>query len=327
MDKIYTVTFSPSIDYFVHCDNFSLGKINRTDEQEYVYPGGKGINVSVMLNNLGFDSCAMGFIAGFVGESIQMLLRNHNVKTDFIRVEGNSRINTKLRSGDVETELNGQGAHISDEALEILIEKLENIDEGSWLVLAGNIPGDMPTDTYVKILERLQYKKLHIVVDASEELLKAVLPYKPFLIKPNLDELSGFFGRKIEGKSAVFRYAEKMQEMGARNVVVSMGDKGACMVDEWGERFFLAAPKGEFINTIGSGDSLVAGFIAGCILNDCRYEEAFKLGVCAGSASAFSKNIASREEVDAFYKEIHGTSALESASLKENIVNILNKKI
>lgn len=292
---IYTVTFNPSLDYIVSVDNFTCGIVNRTTD-EIIFPGGKGINVSMVLKNLGFENTALGFLAGFTGNRIQDLLEEKGVRADFISVEkGISRINVKLRSNE-ETEINGQGPAIAEADIKKLYEKLDTLSDGDILVLAGSIPDVMPGSMYMDIMRHLQNKDLKIVVDATKDLLVNVLQYHPFLIKPNNHELGEIFGVKIESKADVITYAKKMQEKGARNVLVSMAGDGAVLVAEDGSIFQSEAPKGKVVNSVGVGDSMVAGFIAGYLENG-SYEKAFQMGVCTGSASAFSEELATKAEV------------------------------
>ena len=299
---IYTVTFNPSLDYIVTVDNFTCGVVNRT-KSETMYPGGKGINVSIVLKNLGYESTALGFIAGFTGRRLEELLEEKEVKTDFIKVNsGMSRINVKLRS-DEETEINGQGPDISKEDIKKLYEKLEGLKQGDILVLAGSIPDVMPKSIYMDIMKYLEGRRVEIVVDATGELLVNALKYHPFLIKPNSHELGEIFGVKINNKDAAVYYADKLRAQGARNVIVSMAGEGAVLVAEDGSVYKLEAPKGRVKNSVGAGDSMVAGFIAGYIEHH-NYEKAFKMGICTGSASAFSEEFATREEVTALIAKL-----------------------
>lgn len=292
---IYTVTFNPSLDYIVSVNHFKCGIVNRTTD-EIIFPGGKGINVSMVLKNLGYENTALGFLAGFTGDKLQSLMEEKGINTDFIRVEkGMSRINVKLRS-DEETEINGQGPEIAAEDIQKLYEKLDGMQDGDVLVLAGSIPDVMPGSMYMDIMKHLQGKALKIVVDATKDLLVNVLQYHPFLIKPNNHELGEIFGVKIESKADVIIYAKKLQEMGARNVLVSMAGDGAVLTAEDGSVFCSEAPKGKVINSVGAGDSMVAGFLAGFLENG-NYEKAFRMGVCTGSASAFSEELATEAEV------------------------------
>ena len=299
---IYTVTFNPSLDYIVSVDNFTCGIVNRTTD-EIIFPGGKGINVSMVLKNLGFENTALGFLAGFTGNRIQDLLEEKGVRADFISVEkGISRINVKLRSNE-ETEINGQGPAIGEADIKKLYEKLDTLSDGDILVLAGSIPDVMPGSMYMDIMKHLQNKDLKIVVDATKDLLVNVLQYHPFLIKPNNHELGEIFGVKIGNKADVITYAKKMQEKGARNVLVSMAGDGAVLVAEDGSIFQSEAPEGKVVNSVGAGDSMVAGFIAG-YLKTGDYEEALKLGTAAGSATAFSDDLASGEFIWELYDAI-----------------------
>lgn len=299
---IYTVTFNPSLDYIVNVENFELGKVNRTKE-ETLYPGGKGINVSIVLKNLGYENTALGFLAGFTGEKIQSLLEEQGINTDFITVEeGMSRINVKLHS-NVESEINGRGPLISEEDIQKLYRKLDILMEDDILVLAGSIPDVMPKSMYMDIMKYLESKKLKVVVDATNELLSNVLSYRPFLIKPNNYELGEIFKVEIKNIDDVVFYARKLQELGARNVLVSLAKDGAVLVSEDGDVFRQSAPQGVVKNSVGAGDSMVAGFLAG-YLEHHDYLNAFKVGICAGSASAFSKELATKEEVEALLKQL-----------------------
>lgn len=299
---IYTVTFNPSIDYIVSVDGFEMGKTNRT-RKELMLPGGKGLNVSTVLYHLGIENTALGFVAGFVGEELKRLAGEIGYGCDFIDIKkGVSRINVKLKDFDG-TEINGMGPEIDEEALNALMEKLENLKEGDILVLAGSIPASMPKNIYSDILKALSGRGIGFVVDATKELLLNVLSYHPFLIKPNNHELGEIFGVKLEKKEQVEPYARKLQEMGARNVLVSMAGEGAVLLDENGNVYQLDAPKGELVNAVGAGDSMVAGFLAGW-LERGEYEHAFRMAVCAGSASAFSEGYATKEEIRKLYENL-----------------------
>ena len=292
---IYTVTFNPALDYIVNMDNLKLGETNRSTS-EMILSGGKGINVSIVLKNLGFDNVALGFVAGFTGEEIENGTRKLGITTDFIHLkEGLSRINVKLKANE-ETEVNGTGPIISEDELNALYGKLENLKKDDILVLAGSVPNTLPQDIYEKIMEMLQDKGIKIVVDATKDLLLNVLKYKPFLIKPNNHELSEIFGVEIKTEQEIIDYAKKLQDKGARNVLISRAGDGAILIAENGEIYKSPAPKGKVINSVGAGDSMVAGFIAGYLKNN-SYEEAFKTGVASGSASAFSKYLAKKEEI------------------------------
>lgn len=298
---VYTVTFNPAIDYVVHTGEMSLGAVNRSTGEE-MYFGGKGINVSLVLRELGIESVALGFVAGFTGKAIEEGVSQMGVRTDFVRLEkGNSRINVKIKSAQ-ETELNGQGPHIDEKALEQLFEKLDRLESGDTLILAGSIPGSMPSDIYERILEKLSDRNIKAVVDATKELLLNVLKYKPFLIKPNNHELGEMFGVKLSSIEEIERYARKLQEMGARNVLISMAGDGALLVDETGKVHSCGVCKGTVKNSVGAGDSMVAGFVAGSAQGD--YEYALKLGTASGGATAFSDGLAAKEKIDELLKQL-----------------------
>ena len=293
---IYTVTFNPSLDYAVGVDDLKLGEVNRMSFEQ-ILPGGKGINVTVVLKNLGFESTALGFIAGFTGSEIRRLLDENQCKSDFIVLpEGSSRINVKLKSSE-ETDINGQGPDIDRDAIDALFQQLDAIADGDTLIISGSIPDSLPDNMYEMILERLQNKNIRIVVDATKDLLTNVLAYGPFLIKPNNHELGEIFGVKLSTREEVVPYAKIMQERGARNVLVSMAGAGAVLVAENGTVYQCDAPKGKVINSVGAGDSMVAGFVAGYLESGGNYADAFRQGVATGSASAFSANLATKEEV------------------------------
>ena len=299
---IYTVTLNPSLDYIAECKDFTLGTTNRTSS-EIIYPGGKGINVSIVLSNLGDRTTALGFLAGFTGEHIDSLIKDMGISSRMIRLnEGMSRINLKLKSKE-ETELNGMGPNISIIDIARLYQKLESITEDDILVLAGSIPPSVSEGLYSDIMERLKEKKIKIVVDATKDLLMNVLDKKPFLIKPNIHELGELFNVKLDSADETLPYALKLKEMGAVNVIISMGKDGAMMVDEYGKSYTMNSPEGKLVNSVGAGDSLVAGFLHK-YLETGNYEEAFRYGVCTGSASAFSSALATKEEVEKLYREI-----------------------
>lgn len=292
---IYTVTLNPSIDYVVRLSNLKTGITNRTDSEEY-YFGGKGINVSCVLAELDLDSTALGFIAGFTGEAIEEGIRNDRITTDFIKLQdGISRINIKIKAGE-ETEINGQGPHISDSELERLIEKLNHVQNGDTLILAGSIPNTLPDDVYERMLERLKDKDIRIVVDATKKLLVNSLKYKPFLIKPNRQEISEIFDVEVETEEDTEKYARKLMEMGAQNVLISLGGEGAMLIDEFGEKHKIGVLKEKVINTVGSGDSMVAGFVAG-YEKEKSYSYALKLGSACGNATAFLPGLATKEKI------------------------------
>lgn len=299
---IYTVTFNPSLDYIVSVDDFKLGLTNRTS-YELMLPGGKGLNVSTVLRNLGIENTALGFIAGFTGEEIRKEMEASGVKSEFIIIEeGLSRINVKLKSIDG-TEINGQGPEISREKVAELMKRLEQLGEGDVLFLAGSIPSSMPDDIYREIMKQLQGKGVRIVVDATKDLLINVLEYHPFLIKPNNHELGEIFQTELTTREEVIPFARKLQEMGARNVLVSMAGEGAVLVAENGEVYTSPAPKGKLVNGVGAGDSMVAGFMAGWMEKE-DYGHAFYMGIAAGSASAFSEYLATSSEIEAVYKSL-----------------------
>ena len=299
---IYTVTFNPSLDYIVSVNDFQLGLTNRTDS-ELILPGGKGINVSTILMNLGIDSTAFGFAAGFTGEEIIREVEAMGIRSDFIKIDsGISRINLKLKNIDG-TEINGSGPEISEEKIEELLRKLDILGEGDILVLAGSIPASMPADMYSTIMERLQHKNVTFIVDATKDLLINVLKYKPFLIKPNNHELGELFDVKLTTREEVIPYGKKLQKQGARNVLISMAGEGAVLVAEDGSVYEAPAPKGTLVNAVGAGDSMVAGFTAGWIEKK-DYRHAFYMGVSAGSASAFSEYLATKEELMDLYEKV-----------------------
>ena len=298
---IYTVTFNPSLDYIVSVNNFQLGMTNRT-ATEMMLPGGKGINVSIVLKNLGLENTALGFVAGFTGDEIQRQVEEIGVNARFIPVdEGISRINLKLQNIEG-TEINGQGPAISREKTQQLFEMLDQLQEGDVLVLAGSIPASMPDDIYRNILKQLDGRGILIAVDATKDLLVNVLEYHPFLVKPNNHELGEIFGVELKDRESVIPYAKKMQEMGAANVLVSMAGDGAILVTKDGKVYETMPPKGKVVNSVGAGDSMVAGFITG-YLNTKDMEKAFRLGVAAGSASAFCSWLATRDEIVALLGE------------------------
>ena len=300
---IYTVTFNPSIDYIVRLEQFTAGEINRVN-YEQILPGGKGINVSIVLKNLGHESTALGFLAGFTGVAMQQMLHSFGVTDDFVRLsDGFSRINVKIKA-ESETEINGQGPVITEAAQRTLFEKLDRLQSGDTLVLAGSIPNTLPDDIYERIMEHLEGRGIRIVVDATKNLLRRVLKYRPFLIKPNNHELGEMFGVELKTDDDIIFHAKKLQEEGATNVLISMAGDGAILLTAEGVFYRSAAPKGTLVNSVGAGDSMVAGFLAGFMESDGSYERAFYMGVATGSASAFSPNLATREEALALLKTI-----------------------
>lgn len=299
---IYTVTFNPSLDYIVSVEDFRLGLTNRTSS-ELILPGGKGINVSTVLGNLGLKSTALGFVAGFTGEEICREVEALGIKSDFIQIEkGVSRINLKLRSIEG-TEINGQGPDISEEQVQQLMEKLEALEAGDILVLAGSIPSTMPDDIYSRIMKMLEGRGVKIVVDATRDLLMKVLEYRPFLIKPNNHELGEIFDVELTSREEVIPYGRKLQEKGALNVLISMAGEGAVLIAEDGQILESPAPKGTLVNGVGAGDSMVAGFLAGWLKRK-DFRHAFHMGVAAGSASAFSEYLAKKEEIETIYQTL-----------------------
>lgn len=299
---IYTVTFSPCLDYAVWVEDLKLGSVNRV-EKEQMLPGGKGINVSIVLHNLGYDSMALGFIAGFTGREIETKVKEIGVSCNFINLEqGNSRINIKLKAKE-ETDINGIGPIIEEKHLDKLFLQLDRLRENDILVLAGSIPSGVSSSIYSKIMERVNQHKVKVVVDATKDLLVNVLPQKPFLIKPNNHELGEIFGLELKKKEDIIFYAKELQKMGASNVLISMAGDGAIFISEDGTCLESKAPHGKVVNSVGAGDSMVAGFLAG-YLEKNNYEYAFKMGVATGSASAFSSQLARREEVINLLKKI-----------------------
>lgn len=299
---IYTVTLNPAIDYVVHTDKIATGKINKYSDEK-VYFGGKGINVSFVLKELGFSSKALGFIAGFTGDAIEKGVQEKGIETDFVKLEkGFSRINFKIKSGE-ETELNGKGPEIKGCNVESLFNKLDTMESGDVLVLAGSIPACLPDDIYEKILEKLSDKNIKSIVDATGELLLNVLPFRPYLIKPNNFELAEMFDTELKTNDDIIKYARALKNMGAQNVLVSMAEKGAILVDEKDEVHIYPVCKGEVKNSVGAGDSMLAGFLAGMLLkNDYNY--ALKLGTASGGATAFSDGLATREKIDECIKQL-----------------------
>jgi len=298
---IYTVTFNPAIDYIVHTGTMQVGQVNRSQGEE-LYFGGKGINVSFVLHELGLPSKALGFVAGFTGAAIEAGIQEQGIATDFVHLDsGFSRINVKIKSGE-ETELNGQGPNISEAAVAELFEKLNQLQDGDVLILAGSIPNTMQADSYEKILAHLSDKKIKVVVDATKDLLLKVLPYHPFLIKPNNHELGELFGVTLHSIEEIATYAKKLQEMGAQNVLISMAGDGALLIDETGKQHVCGVCKGTVKNSVGAGDSMVAGFVAGSMHGD--YEAALKLGTAAGGATAFSEGLAQRAEIERLLQQL-----------------------
>ena len=298
----YTITLNPALDYISQVDDFGIGKINRT-KTEKILPGGKGLNVSMVLKNLGIDSVAIGFIAGFTGDELRKQMEQKGVKTEFIKVQnGITRINVKISSNQ-ETALNGIGPDIDEKNIEELLQKINEITSDDLVILSGNIPKSIPKNIYPIICDILEKNNVTFVVDATRELLIDVLKYKPFLIKPNKEELEETFKVKITTKDELVTYAKKLQDMGAQNVLISLGGDGAILLNKEGKVYYSKAPKGKVINTVGAGDSMVAGFLAG-YKKTKDYEQAFKMGIATGSASAFSMDLATAKEVENLLKDI-----------------------
>lgn len=306
---VYTVTFNPALDYVVRVNHFTAGAVNRTVE-EHIFYGGKGINVSVLLANLGYASTALGFVAGFTGDEIERGVKSLGFSSDFIRVKkGMSRINVKLKS-DEESEINGMGPEITPEDVEELFKKLDKLTKGDVLVLSGSIPTVMDSRIYVMILAKLEGKGVLTIVDAEKELLLNVLKYHPFLIKPNNVELGDIFGVVLEDNSEVERYARRLKDMGARNVLVSMAGDGSLLVTEDKKTYRMGGAKGVVKNSVGAGDSMVAGFLAGYLENG-DYAHALRLGTAAGGATAFSDGIGTREKIMELYSQLGDATPFE----------------
>lgn len=298
----YTVTLNPALDYILQVDDFGIGKINRT-KTEKILPGGKGLNVSIVLKNLEIDTVAIGFIAGFTGDELRKQMEQKGVKTEFIKVQnGITRINVKISSNQ-ETALNGIGPDIDEKDIEELLQKINEITSDDLVILSGNIPKSIPKNIYQIICDILEKNNVTFVVDATRELLIDVLKYKPFLIKPNKEELEETFKVKITTKDELVTYAKKLQDMGAQNVLISLGGDGAMLLNKEDKVYYSKAPKGKVINTVGAGDSMVAGFLAG-YKKTKDYEQAFKMGIATGSASAFSMDLATAKEVEDLLKDI-----------------------
>ncbi len=292
---VYTITFNPALDYVMWVDHLNLGETNRTKSEALQF-GGKGINVSNVLHSLNVDTTALGFVAGFTGKELTRGLNELGIQTDFIELQtGCTRINVKIK-GNIETEINAQGPVVDPNALTNLMNKLDTLKEGDVLVISGSIPSSMPSDSYEKLLCRMKGKGVLTAVDATKDLLCNVLPYHPFLIKPNHNELGEIFGRTLKTDTEILLCARELQQQGARNVLVSMAGNGSMLVDERGSAHRLGVPKGTVRNSVGAGDSMVAGFIAGW-LEKQDFEYAHKLGAAAGSATAFSDTLATSEEI------------------------------
>lgn len=299
---IYTITFNPSLDYLVNVPDLNIGGVNRSSADN-IYVGGKGLNVSIVLKNLGLDNKSLGFIAGFTGKEILNLMDKVNCECNFVELEeGNSRINIKIK-GNIETEINGQGPSIKNTDIEKLFDKLSNLKNGDILVLAGSIPSTLSDNIYEVIMEKLQDKNISFVIDATKDLLSKSLKYKPFLIKPNNHELGEIFNKKLTTNEEIIEHAKKLKKQGAKNVLVSMAGDGAILVDENDDCHYLPAPNGTLVNSVGAGDSMVAGFITGWVKFK-NYKDAFKMAVATGSASAFSEWLAEESKVMEIYNNL-----------------------
>lgn len=297
---IYTLTFNPSLDYILQVNNFQEGTINKTT-YEKILPGGKGINVSIVLSNLGFPNTALGFVAGFTGKEIEDRLKKYKCTTDFIHVDGISRINIKMKSNS-ETEINGQGPKIQEKAIQKLFEKLDQLKKEDILIISGSIPKTLPENMYEQIMKHLQGKGILIVIDAVKDLLKNALKYKPFLIKPNHHELAELFETNIDSKTKAIQYARKLKKLGAQNVLVSMAEQGAILIDAQDKEHTAQAYPGTVINSVGAGDSMVAGFLAG-YLETKDYKYALHKGIAAGCASTFSEDLATKEAINRYLND------------------------
>lgn len=298
---IYTVTLNPCLDYVTGTDGLKIGELNRTSFEE-IYVGGKGINVSLILKELGCESVCLGFVAGFVGAAIEGYLKESGVKTDFIRLSGgNSRINVKIKSG-VETEINARGPYISEEERNAFFDKLEILSKGDYIIISGSVPPSLPDDIYETILKHIENKGVRTVIDASGALLDKTLKYRPFLIKPNNTELGELFGVEIKTAEDAEPYARKLKEQGAENVLVSLGKEGALLIDKEGRALKMPAFDGVVVNTVGAGDSMVAGFVAGMISGNG--ERALRLGCACGGATAFLPGLAKKEDIEKLFGKL-----------------------
>lgn len=299
---IYTITFNPALDYVIKVQDFNVGKINKS-QKEYIYPGGKGINVSIVLKTLGQETTAMGFISGFVGKEIEKQVQKYGVQTDFIEIENdNSRINVKILGESEETAINTKGPYIELKYIELLYKKLEILEEKDILVLSGSVPNGVPDNIYEEICKKVKDKNIKLVVDSTGELLINTLKYRPYLIKPNQQELEEIFGIKITSQDEALKYAKQLQIKGAKNVIVSMGSDGAVLLDENGYSYKMKALNTKnAVNTVGAGDSMVAGFLAGREMFN-NYEKALEIGVAAATATTNTIFLAKRENIEKFLK-------------------------
>lgn len=298
---IYTLTFNPAIDYIAEVNNLKMNEINRAISEK-ILAGGKGINVSIVLKSLGIESTALGFIAGFTGMEIKQRIEEFGVKTDFVYIPDKfSRINVKLQTSEFgtileETAINGEGPKIAEQEIDELMKKLDKIEKDDFIVISGSVSRNMKNDIYEKICSNINQKGAKIIADTTGEHLVNVLKYKPFLIKPNKKELEEIFKEEIYTDEEIIIYAKKLQEMGAENVLISMDREGAILINKDKKVLYSKAPKGKLVNSVGSGDSMVAGFLAGFMMYS-DYEKALKMGIAAGSASAFSENLATKDEI------------------------------
>ena len=296
---IYTLTLNPALDYVIHISKFKEGLVNRTEYEELLY-GGKGINTSAVLSNMGIENVALGFVGGNIGKEFEQLLNKDGISTDFIYLKnGNTRINIKIK-GASETDINASGPNVCKDEIDTLFDKITALKENDFITLAGSIPSSVPDDIYIRIAQMLSSKNVNVVVDAEKNLLTDVLKYKPFLIKPNHHELGGIFGKDFKSKNEIISAARELQHQGARNVFVSRAGDGGIFLAENGDAYFSPAPSGKVINSTGAGDSLIAGFLAEYITTN-DYKKAFIYGLCAGSASAFSERLAAKNEIDNLY--------------------------
>lgn len=293
---IYTVTFNPALDYILKVPTFISDDIIRADKEELI-AGGKGINVSLILSRLGIENRALGFLAGFSGKQIESMLKSEGILTDFVYLKnGYSRINVKIKA-ESETDINAQGPDISENDITALFEKLEMLKSGDYLVLAGSVPHSLPDDIYERILKKFHGRGIHFVVDAEKNLLKNALKYEPFLVKPNHHELAQLFSAEINSAKDAVYYAKQLRKAGAKNVLVSMAENGAVLVDENKNVFSVGSVQGKFVSSVGCGDSMVAGFLAGFIKNH-DYKKALELGAVCGNATVFSSSLADKEEIE-----------------------------
>ena len=297
---IYTLTFNPALDYIIEVDNYREGYVNRT-KGEKILPGGKGINVSIVLSNLSTENTALGFTGGFTGMHLETLLNEKNIKTDFVHLrEGITRINLKLKS-EKETEINAQGPNINESEIKLLFQKINALNDGDFLVLSGSVPTSLPDTIYCDIIKSVYDKKVNVVVDAEKNLLKQTLKFNPFLIKPNHHELADICNRELKNTDDIINAALSLQEIGARNIFISIAGDGGIFITEDKEVLISPAPSGKVINSTGAGDSLLAGFLSEYITSK-DYKKAFIKGICSGSASAFSHNLATKDEIENLYK-------------------------